>query len=66
MAEAFGLMSGPGSIHGASSPAARRSAVYCSRAALTVVVCTLIVAPPRAPAYCSSRRVSSSGWLSIG
>src|SRR2546428_5261990 len=45
-ADAFGRMSGPGSAHGASRPAARRSAWYASRSLARSVACSVIFVPP--------------------
>src|SRR2546428_1848502 len=42
-ADAFGRMSGPGSAHGASRPAARRSAWYASRSLARSVACSAII-----------------------
>src|SRR3989441_7142403 len=42
-ADAFGRMSGPGSAHGASSPAARSSAWYASRSLARSVACSAII-----------------------
>src|SRR2546427_4106303 len=41
-ADAFGRMSGPGAAHGASRPAARRSAWYASRSLARSVACSAI------------------------